>query len=162
MPRVEERAEKIDCIRTYLKPLVGQRFLKYETAELLHEDGTWTVWNDLPIRLFAESAEPVSLAWSHFDRLWLETGLALPFSIEGMTVRWAENSIPSINPFIGAEVNGVKLGRGDASINGCPLEIWTRLLLVFEAGCLEVYNALDENGYAVHSHIPPGEFIKCV
>ena len=38
---------------------------------------------------------------------------------------------------------------------------WARLLLEFDRGWLEVFNALDENGYAGHATRPDGEWVRC-
>lgn len=54
------------------------------------------------------------------------------------------------------------LGQGEMSIEGKPIEIWTRLLIRLDVGWLEIFNALDENGYAFHSERPEGSFIPCL
>lgn len=161
MPHADTPAAQTQCIRQYFAPSMGIQLLRCETAELRLENGNWEPWNDLPIRLFIGPNEPTVVSWSHFSRLWIERGTTLPFSIDGSEVRWIENAIPALDRLIGSELRSVLLGRGEMIIEGREVEIWTRLLLVFEAGCLEIYNALDENGYAVHLSIPSGEFIQC-
>jgi hypothetical protein len=162
MPTSDIPDTQVPYIRDYFAELVGKSLLKYETAELRLREGIWDPWNDLPIRLFVGEGDPTAVAWSHFSRLWIERGTALPFSTEGSEVRWVENVIPALGQLIGSELRSVLLGRGQMSIEGHEIEIWTRLLLVFEAGWLEIFNALDENGYAFHSEQPIGEFIKCI
>ncbi len=56
---------------------------------------------------------------------------------------------------------GVSLGRGEMSIESRDIEIWTRLLFDLGGSWLEVFNALDENGYALHLTKPEGEFRPC-
>jgi len=54
------------------------------------------------------------------------------------------------------------LGRGEMSIEAKEVEIWTRLLIQVDEGWLEVFNALDENGYAFHAERPAGIFVPCI
>jgi hypothetical protein len=46
---------------------------------------------------------------------------------------------------------------GDQSI-----EIWTRLVIDLGDRWLEVFNALDENGYQLHEELPTGDFVNCI
>ena len=41
------------------------------------------------------------------------------------------------------------------------IEIWTHLLFDLDGKWLEVFNALDENEYALHVVKPDGEFRAC-
>lgn len=50
---------------------------------------------------------------------------------------------------------------GDMRIENREIEIWTRLVIDFVDCWLEVFNALDENGYHLHDEIPSGEFVNC-
>jgi hypothetical protein len=54
------------------------------------------------------------------------------------------------------------LGQGEMSVEGKAFEIGTRLVIELEEGWLEVFNALDENGYAYHEDRPVGVFIRCL
>jgi hypothetical protein len=54
------------------------------------------------------------------------------------------------------------LGRGEMSIEGKEIEIWTRLLIATDRGWLEVSNALDENRYDFHVEMPGGDFVSCI
>ena len=47
------------------------------------------------------------------------------------------------------------------SIEGTEIEIWTRLLIETDKGWIELFNALDENGYDFHEGQPSGDFISC-
>jgi hypothetical protein len=47
------------------------------------------------------------------------------------------------------------------SIEGEEVEIWTRLLIEVDGSWLEIFNALDENGYAFHAGRPAGIFVPC-
>jgi hypothetical protein len=134
---------------------------RYSTAELLHDDGSWDAWTDLPIRIEWGADRLIAVSWSKFDDLWLRTDASLPFSVEGLTVRWVHNSIDRLNAAIGSIILSVMLGRGEMSIGGRDVEIWTRLLIETDKGWLEVFNALDENGYDFHLQKPDGAFVSC-
>ena len=51
------------------------------------------------------------------------------------------------------------LGRGEMTIEGRDVEIWT--LIETDRGWLEIFNALDENGYDLHAEKPAGMFVRC-
>lgn len=149
-------------IRSHFAPLIGSRINRYETAELLHDDGTWGSWPDLPIRIFTDTAYVVSISWSRFDDLWLSNDTSLPFVAEEATTRWVANGIAGINGSIGRIIHHVLLGRGEMSIEGRQIEIWTRLVIDLGECWLEIFNALDENGYSLHDSQPVGEFMNCL
>ncbi|HYV37190.1 MAG TPA: hypothetical protein VE988_15900 [Gemmataceae bacterium] len=153
---------KLNAIRTSFSGLVGARIAYYETAELLLEGGTWTPWPDLPIRLYTDALRLIAIAWSEFDNLWIETDSSLPFPIEESTIRWVRNSLEKINALVGTTIRSVMIGRGEMSVEGRDVEIWTRLLIQVGPGWLEIFNALDENGYDFHFRMPAGEFIQCI
>lgn len=152
---------KIEDIRAHFAPVIGEKILRYETAELLH-DGTWGSWPDLPIRLHVGTDRIVAVSWSRFDDLWLADGPSLPFSIGESVVRWVVNGLEEINAVVGASIQSVMLGRGEMTIGGREIEIWTRLVIELDRGWLEVFNALDENGYAFHTERPDGIFVPCI
>ncbi len=154
-------ASKIVEIQAHFAELIGEVIVRYETAELLLEDGSWADWADLPIRLFTATNRLLAISWSRFDDLWLANDTSLPFPTEGSTVRWVINGHRAINPSVGASIKSVMLGRGDMSIEGMGVEIWTRLVVELDQGWLEVFNALDENGYAFHHERPVGTFVPC-
>lgn len=153
---------KIEDIRAHFAPAIGEKILRYETAELLLHDGTWGSWPDLPIRLYVGSDRIVAVSWSRFDDLWLADGLSLPFSIGESVVRWVVNGLEEINAAVGASIQSVMLGRGEMTIGRKEVEIWTRLVIELDRGWLEVFNALDENGYAFHTERPDGIFVPCI
>ena len=153
---------KVRDIQEHFAPVFGETISRYETAELLLEDGSWTSWPDLPIRLYTGQNTLVAVSWSRFDDLWLENDTSLPFPTDGSTIRWITNGLKSINPVLGSSIGSVMLGRGEMSIEGRPIAIWTRLLIRVDVGWLEIFNALDENGYAFHSERPEGSFIPCL
>lgn len=162
MPVTSSLDSKIDTIRSSFSAVVGETLVSYETAELLLDDGSWEPWPDLPIRLYTDTRKLIAIAWSRFDHLWIATDLSLPFSVEGSTVRWMKNSIWKINGAIGKPLSSVMLGRGQMSIEGREVEIWTRLLIEVGGCWLEIFNALDENGYDLHIRRPAGTFIPCI
>ena len=153
---------KAEDIQAHFSDFIGERIVRYETAELLLIDGIWASWPDLPIRLYNESGRVVAISWSRFDDLWLADDLSLPFPIGDSTVRWVVNGLEEINSAVGTTIRSVMLGRGEMSIEGTEIEIWTRLVIELDRGWFEVFNALDENGYAFHAEQPSGEFVRCV
>lgn len=150
---------KVRGIQRHLAATIGETITRYETAELLFYDGTWGSWPDLPIRLYTGSDRLLAISWSRFDDLWLADDLSLPFPVEDSTIRWISNGIEGINAAVGASIESVMLGRGEMSIGGKAVEIWTRLVIGLDEGWLEVFNVLDENGYAFHDERPAGVFI---
>ena len=104
----------------------------------------------------------IAVSWSKLDDLWIASDLSLPFSLEGFTTRWVQNTFEKLNDVIGATIQSVKLGRGEMSIRGHDIEIWTRLLIQTDGGWLEIFNALDENGYDFHLNAPADTFTDCV
>lgn len=112
----------------------------------------------IPIRICRDRGLLLSVLWSWFDELWLSNDTALPFPADHAAARWRTNGIDELRPAIGRRIQGVLLGRGDMSIQSRDIEICTRL--VFDPGgrWLEVFNALDENGYVLHVVEPEGEF----
>ena len=153
---------KIRVIRSSFSEVIGAKLVCYETAELLFDDGAWGPWPDLPIRLYTDTQKVVAIAWSRFDDLWIATDSSLPFPIEGSTVRWVRNSVEKINRVIGNPIGSVMIGRGQMSVEDRDVEIWTRLLIDIGSGWLEIFNALDENGYDFHLQRPAGTFIPCI
>jgi hypothetical protein len=161
MPDSLKRDGKVSTIRTAFSAIVGSKLTYYETADMLFDDGSWDPWPDLPIRLYTDTQKLVAVAWSKFDDLWIATDSSLPFLTAGSTVRWVCNSIERINGALGNRIGSVMLGRGQMSVEGRELEIWTRLLVEVGGGWLEIFNALDENGYNFHLRRPAGIFVTC-
>ena len=153
--------EKLDLIREYFLPLNGQTIVRFESAEILHDDGTWSEWPDLPIRLFTDHGHAVSICWSRFDDLFIVEGYALPFAVDPETTRWRTNLPEKLGSIIGRKICGTMIGRGEMSIEGKDIPIWTRLVLNLDGTWLEIFNALDENGYELHDSQPDGEFQMC-
>lgn len=157
-----ELASKVDDVRSHFAPVVGRKLIGYETAELLLHDGTWTSWPDLPIRLHLSGDKLVAISWSGFDDLWIANDLSLPFPIEDATVRWLSNSMANLNDILNTTIGSVLLGKGGMTWESREIEIWTRVLIQTGDRWLEIFNALDENGYALHAEMPEGNFIRCV
>ena len=82
---------KIALVREVMGDLIGNRLVKYETAELKLLDGTWVAWPDMPIRLYADANAIVSVSWNRDDDLWIERGSGLPFAADDATLRWKTN-----------------------------------------------------------------------
>ena len=154
--------DKCRAIRQACKPLIGKTIERCESAEIRRDDGTWHDWPDLPLRLYCSGHTLLSVSWSRFDDLWLSNDESLPFAAEDATIRWKANGIEKIAAAIGRRICGVSLGRGSMTIESRDIEIWTRLVFDLGGMWLEVFNALDENGYALHASEPVGEFRLCL
>lgn len=154
--------QRIAGIRKAFGPVIGSQLSGYSTAELLLGHGAWDAWPDLPIRLQWSSGNLIAVSWSRFDDLWIATDESLPFSIEGSKVRWVHNAFDNLNDAVGATARSVMLGRGEMSMGGKEVEMWTRLLIETDGGWLEIFNALDENGYEFHVEKPSGTFVSCI
>jgi hypothetical protein len=154
--------QKIKLIQSHFAPFVGRRLVGYETAEILLLDNSWNPWPDLPIRLQFDGEDFVAVVWSRYDNLWITTDFSLPFSPEDSTIRWVPNSIDILNSAINRTICSILIGRGQMSIEGREIEIWTRLLIQVDDCWLEIFNNLDENGYHFHTEMPGGTFIRCL
>lgn len=153
---IEDKEEKIAAITLHLAPILGQKLHRVETALLKMEDGNWDDWFDLPARLFFEQEKVVSVSWSYFDRLFIAGDYSLPFDLSDAEVGWKTNRIEGFSMFLGQTLQGVSFGQGDMTVEGKAVDIWTRLLLEFDKGWVEIYNGLDENAFAFHETKPPG------
>ncbi|MDS6631314.1 hypothetical protein QYS46_12500 [Klebsiella michiganensis] len=118
-------------------------------VEIYFDD--WEPWNDLPIRIYFDGGEVISIAWSKFDELWLSNDLTLPFSIEYNQVRWVTNSPKEIRGCLNNRISSVKLGVDYFVIENNKIEVFTHLLVYTTNGILDVFNNLDENGYSLTS-----------
>jgi len=165
MPSADDLYGQIQLVCQYFHTRVGLPLLRYETAEIRTHDETWEPWNDLPIRLHIGPGAPVGVGWSDLSALWIDEGAALPFLAtgEGDQYRWVTNTMPDLEPLLGGVFRAAHLDLceliwgGDTGGTG-----WlARLLLECDRGWLEVYNVLDENGYAVHAARPDGEWVRC-
>lgn len=153
--------KRIGEIRAAFAPAIGSTIVGFSTAEIRNDDGTWSDWRDLPIRLKLDSGRVISVSWSRFDDLWIATGESLPFDPEATTHRWMRDSIATLRPVVGGVIKSAMLGQGGMSIEEREIEIWTRLLIETDRGWLEIYNALDENGYQFYAERPEGNFVRC-
>jgi hypothetical protein len=164
MPSADDLRGQLQLACQYFHSRIGHPLLRYETAEIRTHDETWEPWNDLPIRLYLGPGAPVCVAWSKTAELWIDVGDALPFPAtgEGDQYRWAANAQPALEPMRGCTYYSAYLGQ-HASLppNDLAFGLWNRLLLEFDHGWVEVFNALDENGYAVHAARPDGEWVRC-
>ena len=88
--------------------------------------------------------------------------MSLPFPLGDASIRWVRNSIEKINGVVGGTISAVMIGLGEMSIEGRDVEVWTRLVIRVGDSWLEIFNALDENGYDVHVSMPGGNFNRCI
>lgn len=150
--------DQLNAIRKACTLVIGKTIQRFETAEIQLLDGSWDDWHDLPFRVYCTDQALLSIAWSQFDQLWLSNDTSLPFDPDDAKTRWKSNGIDQINAAIGCVIRGVLLGRGEMTIESREVEIWTRLLFDLDGIWLEVFNALDENGYDLHHKMPDGDF----
>lgn len=164
MKYVTAKSEKISLIREQFSGLIGRTISGYEVAQIWHQDAmSWSNWNDIPLFLSIADAAVISISWNKFDDLGISHGRILPFSLAGATVRWVDEGIDELDAAIGMSISSVALGRGEMNVEGKDVEVWTRLLIGLSNGStLEIFNALDENGYAIHVGKIVGEVTACI
>ncbi|MBD2113451.1 MULTISPECIES: hypothetical protein [Cyanophyceae] len=160
---VTAKEAKLQLIQNRFSGLLGQPILGYELAQMwCDDDQQWSDWMDLPLFLTVGDST-LSISWQKFDDLAIEVGRVLPFSLGGSTVRWQWEGVAVLDAILGATIAAVSLGRGQMSIGGSELEIWTRLLITLDSGItLDVFNALDANGIALVTLEPRDEVIQAV
>lgn len=67
-------------------------------------------------------------------------------------MRWIDSGNIHLDAAIGRTVESVSLAQREMTLGGSEIEIWTRLLIhLTGSGSLEVFNALDENGFESHA-----------
>ncbi len=152
--------KQLDSIRRAFAPAIGEVLTGFSTTEHRFEDGVWHLDPNLPIRLVWGSQVRISVSWSRFDDLWLATDDSMPFKVDMDDVRWVSREPQAFRAALGSRLKGVLLGQGEFSIEGKGIEIWTRLVIETEACWLEIFNALDENGYSCHAQKPEGTFLR--
>jgi len=149
------KEEKIRDISRAFKDLIGTKLTHFHTLDLLIEDGSYERCDDLPIILFFEEVDPVSISWSKTEDLAIAFGISLPFGIGGQTTRWVENDLSELKPLIRNKLLRVFLA-------GESPTLWNRLILEFSSGYLHIFNAGDENGYSVSTDSPDSyQRIQC-
>jgi hypothetical protein len=164
MPSADDLHGQIQLVCQYFHSRVGHPLTRYETAAILTHDEMWEPWNDLPIRLHIGPGAPVDVVWMKFCELWIECAEPVPFwqPWVGDGCRWVPNARPAFEPLRGGKLRAACLGRDtNLAPNDLAFNEWNRFLLEFDRGWLEVFNALDENGYAVHAARPDGEWVRC-
>ena len=157
---IDSKDEKFISLKQHLEPMLGEKLQCIETALLKMEDGSWDDWFDLPIRLFFRSEKVISVAWSYFDRLFISNDRSAPFDPADAEIVWKTERIKCFSSLQGQTLRSVSLGQGDMTVDGQAVEVWTRLLLEFDKGQMEIYNGLDENAFAFHEKLPSGRFEK--
>lgn len=168
----DELRQKMQLVCTAFEPLISLPITRYQTAEVQRDDGSWSPWPDLPVRIYAGDQALVSIAWSCFDTLWLSNDLSVPFDISWDTVRWVDNGIPEINDCLSRAITGVSIGSSEVTFapnlnalinsDSNTMAIWPNLLIHLNEGHLQVFNNLDENAYSFHHVVPDGTFLKCL
>ncbi|MDW5502021.1 hypothetical protein R6Y99_19710 [Pseudomonas lundensis] len=90
----------------------------------------------------------ISVAWSKFDDLWLSNDPSLPFDIYDSKVRWIENTFDDLNRLIGSVILSISLGQDYLAFGGEAIPLGIHLIIETDQGIMDIFNALDENGYA--------------
>ncbi|WP_157968087.1 hypothetical protein [Edaphovirga cremea] len=137
---------KIEAIKNVFGKFTGATLIGYSTAEIFFD--LWEPWNDLPIRLEFNNGQIIAVAWSKFDDLWLSNDQSLPFDIYDSEVRWIENAFDDLNRLIGGVILSVSLGQDYLVWEGQEIPLDTHLIIETDQGVMDIFNALDENGYA--------------
>jgi hypothetical protein len=153
------KVNKVAAIKKVFGESMGATLVGYSTAEIFFDQ--WEPWNDLPIRLVFDNGQIIAVAWSKFDDLWLSNDLSLPFDIYDSQVRWVENAIEDVNPLLGGVILSVSLGQGYLEVEEQKTPLDSRLIIETDRGVMEIFNALDENGYAYLS-TRPQDLTQCV
>lgn len=143
---------KVEAIKKAFGKVIGATLTGYSTAEIF-VDG-WEPWNDLPIRLAFKDGQKISVAWSKLDELWLSNDQSLPFNIYESKVRWIENTFDDLNRLIGGVIISVSLGQDYLALGGQKIPLNIHLVVETDQGVMDIFNALDENGYAYFSTRP--------
>lgn len=159
MHYVSDTEQKIVLVRETFSELIGETIHSYELAQLWdEEEQVWSNWMDVPVFLII-GASILSISWQKFDELGLASGRVLPFSLVGSTVRWVDEGIRPLDAILGQRVVSVALGMEEASAG----DTWTRLLINLSNGkTFEIYNAFDENGFALRDTAIDGDVKPCV
>ncbi|MEA2028066.1 MAG: hypothetical protein U9N49_03720 [Campylobacterota bacterium] len=140
------KEQKIELIEKIFTPLLGQSIQGYSIVELFDEEyDEWDLWHELPIRLSIGEAS-VSISWEKFDDLALSPNDEIDENWNEKVMRWAHEGIEPLDSAKGQKIVGVAMARYPKS------EFWNRLLLYLDNdNVLDIYNALDENAYALYS-----------
>jgi hypothetical protein len=149
MDFVTTPADKLDRIAAAFGPLLGKRIIGYEVAELYcSESAAWAPWLGLPLYLVFEGGAVVSICWSKFDDLCVLPGRYQPHSLVGYEVRWVGEGLAVLDDLLGRALQGVWLGAGQMAFGANEVPIWSRLIMELAEGSpIEIFNALDENGF---------------
>ena len=163
MKYVTNIEDKVELIQKSFSDLIGSEISGYEIAQMwCEEEQEWSDWMDLPLYLTIDE-KVLSISWTKFDDLAIDLGRFIPFSLGGTSVRWLCEDVEMLDSILGNKVVSISLGRGDMTIEEKDVEIWTRLLITLSNGStFEIYNALDENAFKLHSIEIDGVVRKCI
>ena len=166
-------AGRAEHIRRAFGPALGVPLVRIETAVMVEGGGPggWHDWADLPVRLLFADGHRVGAAWSEFDRLELSTGPEVPAGPgwwdgadpHNRNVRWVGGRVPGAGVLAGRPLTGTRVvpERDVLIVGAARFSAWSRLDLEFAGLTLSVFNALDENGYAVR-HGAEGGGVRCL
>lgn len=154
---------KMSDLERVFAPVIGKKLKAIETPELHDEEkDNWEDFREHSVRLYFDGEFAATLAWDKFDELCISPDTKIASCYRNtLTIRWLKNTVTGIERLIDRQLKTVELGKGSMSFGENEFDIWIRILLGFETGYFEIYNALDENGYAVHTVHPDGEFLTC-
>lgn len=140
------KEQKIEKIKESFTPLLGQKIKGYSVVELFDEDyDEWDLWHELPIRL-SIGDERLSISWEKFDDLALSPHDEIDENWNAKVMRWSSEGIEALDEAMDQSITGVAMATYPES------EFWNRLLIHLDNDkVLDIYNALDENAYALYS-----------
>lgn len=164
MPCANDLHGQIQLVCQYFHSRVGLTLLRYETGMLRDAQNSYRSWHEAGIWLHLGPGEPVMVRWSVIELLVVDFDEPLPPWDESANPDFGSvvNALPELNPLCGCALRAVYLDATDDHWEGASLVLRRpRLLLEFDRGWLEVFNALQENGYTTHATRPDGEWIRC-
>jgi hypothetical protein len=151
MKYVETIEDKTTLVANSFSGLIGKEISSYEIAKVCIDD-EWSYWHDLPIYI-SFGNEIISISWTQLNELGITPYRVLPFDVSGFILEWHSEGFEPLDKIIGTTILSVSLGKGEFSIEGEEVEIWTKLFISLSNGnTLEIYNALDENGFFLHKN----------
>jgi hypothetical protein len=152
------KEQKIELIKNSFDPLLGQKILDYSVAQLFdEEDECWEFWHELPLRLSIGS-EKISVSWAKFDDLMIVAKDNIADEFQEQKIRWYTQDIEVLDGAKGHKIVSIALATYPES------QFWNRLLLYLDNDTvLDIYNALDENSYALYKKDEiEGELIEII
>jgi len=140
------KEQKIERIQKIFTPLLGETIERYGFVELLDEDdGEWEAWHEIPLRLDIGKTT-LCISWEKFEDLALAQQDDTDQHWDDDVMRWRYEGIEALDTALHNKIVAVALATYEESA------FWSRLLIYLQSGAvLDIYNALDENAYALYT-----------